>query len=141
MPPHARPPLDRFIEKIRIEPYTGCWLWQAFVNPSTGYGLFRMPGTIGAHRAAWLLLRGPIPDDFHIDHRCRVKTCVNPEHLEPVTPRMNTDRGSKSRRMYCVGAGHPMTPDNTGNRTDGQRYCKTCHREKARAKRAAQRTA
>jgi len=132
----ARSPIERFVIKFRIDEQSGCWLWTDYVDPQNGYGRFRMKVTTLAHRAAWELLRGPIPKGAYIDHRCRQKSCVNPEHLEPVTPQMNSDRGPAARRLYCVKKGHPMTPENTGNRTDGRRYCRTCHQEYARVKRA-----
>lgn len=140
MPPKTRPSLDRFAEKFTTDKRTGCWLWTNFVDPSTGYGLFRLVNrTTQAHRAAWELFRGPIPPGYHVDHLCRNKICVNPSHLEPVTPQENANRGNRARRTHCIGAGHPMTPENSGSRRDGHRYCKTCARDKARAKREADR--
>ena len=141
MPPRTRPPLDRFVEKFRQDPATGCWIWTAYVDPVVGYGTFLMPrGTTRAHRAAYELFIGAIPAGLTIDHLCRNKVCVNPAHLEAVTQRVNTNRGPGGRQFACVN-GHLMTGDNTGGRRDGQRYCKTCHRDKARVKRAEERAA
>jgi hypothetical protein len=126
------------MEKIHKQD-DGCWSWTAFVDPRTGYGLFRMPtGTTQAHRAAYQLLVAPIPRGLTIDHRCRNKRCVNPSHLEPVPMQVNIDRGPSARRLFCVN-GHAMSPDNCGNRSDGRRYCAECHRQDARLRHAAYR--
>lgn len=71
-----------------------CWIWTGNVHPTTGYGHFVRKGvrTPLAHRASYELLVGPIPTGLQIDHLCMVKACVNPAHLEPVTPAENTRR-------------------------------------------------
>lgn len=75
----------------------GCWVWQRTVN-STGYGMGSMHGKHGyAHRLMYELHVGPIPPGYHVDHLCRVPACVNPAHLEPVTPRENARRGAATR--------------------------------------------
>ena len=73
-------PIERFEKKVSPEPNSGCWLW---LNTQERYGLFHFcPGNIdGAHRAAWRLFRGPIPDGLFVLHRCDVPRCVNPDHL------------------------------------------------------------
>ncbi len=71
-----------------------CWLWTGSKND--GYGKFRPVANqrpVLAHRYAYELLVGPIPRDLTLDHLCRVHSCVNPEHLEPVTRRENILRG------------------------------------------------
>lgn len=129
--------MERFSTKYTVDERTGCWNWTAY-RDGRGYGLFRMPtGTAWAHRAAYELLIAPIPAGLEIDHRCRNRSCVNPAHLEPVTPQVNTDRSSHAKRMFCVTAGHPMAGDNIGKRSDGRRYCVACHRAKAQAARKA----
>lgn len=72
---------------------SGCWVWSG--SPSTrGYGKITVAGTIFyAHRFMYELHVGPIPDGLYIDHLCRNKMCVNPDHLEPVTHRENLMRG------------------------------------------------
>ncbi|KKK87853.1 hypothetical protein LCGC14_2749060, partial [marine sediment metagenome] len=76
---------SRIAEKIEPDP-NDCWLWTAYRNRA-GYGLTRQRPfrTRLAHRIVWLLLRGSIPDGLHLDHLCRVRACVNPNHLRVVT--------------------------------------------------------
>lgn len=92
------PLLDRFMEKVSPEPNSGCWLWLGS-EWGKGYGSFVIERGKGcqAHRAAYELFVGPIPEGLQLDHKCRVHICVNPDHLEPVTQRENTIRGFISR--------------------------------------------
>jgi HNH endonuclease len=104
---------------------TPCALWTGAVT-SSGYGSLRHEGrTVQAHRKAWEDANGPIPDGLHIDHLCRNRLCINPEHLEPVTPGENTRR---ARRIvtHCP-QGHEYTEANTLRNGNGNRYCRTCH--------------
>ena len=88
----------------RVDRSGECWLWTAHVNPKTGYVQFRIGGRAGsmvlAHRWAYKHFVGPIPAGMQIDHLCRVRHCVNPEHLEPVTPMENRRR----QPSYAVAA-------------------------------------
>lgn len=130
--------LDRFTAKITVES-PGCWIWTASTNPQ-GYGVFRLGGkAVGAHRAAWALLVGSIPPGLEVDHLCRVRNCVNPDHMELVTQKVNMARGSVYVLMAARFAaiteckhGHPFTPENTGTHTGGRRYCKTCKKQRLR---------
>jgi hypothetical protein len=75
----------------------GCWVWTGSLD-SGGYGKFRATidgrkRSLSAHRAAWLAFRGSIPYPLVPDHLCRNRACVNPEHMEVVTGRVNTQRG------------------------------------------------
>lgn len=129
----ARPTaLERFEAKYRVDD-SGCWLWTATITPR-GYGQFYLNGRIEAHRAAWELLRGPIPEGLQIDHLCRVRACVNPDHLEPVTAKINCHRGFgpsglNASKTEC-SHGHAYTPENTYlefnkvGRT--KRHCRAC---------------
>ena len=118
----------RFMSKVDR---TGdCWLWLA-AKDGAGYGF----ATVGkqrqkAHRAAYELLIGPIPEGLQLDHLCRNPPCVNPAHLEPVTGRENTLRGISpiavnARKTRCK-RGHSFTPENTIHRPSGRRACRTC---------------
>ncbi len=92
--------LERFEEKYEPEPNSGCWLWIASLD-GKGYGQFPKGkefgrGNVRAHRAAYEIYRGPIPKGMELDHLCRVKTCVNPAHLEPVPHQVNMVRGLRT---------------------------------------------
>src|ERR1700722_16782588 len=98
------------------EPNTGCWLWQLFTNEHDYGRVHIVRGKCHqAHRVSYELAYGPIPKGLHIDHKCRVHCCVNPEHLEPVTQAENTARGLLGRLYtppaYCKN-GHSFGPDN-----------------------------
>ena len=136
-------PEERFWAKV--EKTDSCWLWTAYRN-RCGYGQFwdasRM---VKAHRFAYELLVGPIPDGRETDHLCRVRHCVNPAHLEPVTHRENTMRGDtiparQAARTHCPN-GHPLVEGNLVpfDLRRGWRACLICSRERSRARRARQR--
>jgi hypothetical protein len=103
------------------EPNTGCWLWLG--TGYRGYGSTRVPGwrrrTYPAHRVSFIAFRGPIPSGLTLDHLCRVKCCVNPDHLEPVTGAENSRRANVLR-PNCL-RGHPITTLPTG-----RRVCRRC---------------
>lgn len=130
--PNARfpktPDRDRFLAKI--DRSGECWLWTGELDPH-GYGRFSYKGGKGfAHRASWQFFVGPLPDHLAIDHLCRVRNCVNPAHLEPVTHGENTIRATRIRVINhpaCVH-GHEFTPENTFIRADGARGCRICRR-------------
>lgn len=118
--------IDNYIERI---PESGCWIWMGYVSKS-GYGQFTYKkSTQRAHRLVYSLLVGEIPYGLQIDHKCRVRCCVNPSHLEPVTQKENIIRGisppaNNSRLTHCKH-GHEFSPENTETRR-GFRQCKTC---------------
>jgi hypothetical protein len=88
----------RFWDKVQDRPKgEGCWLWEGAIN-SQGYGNF-WDGVrfVKAHRFAYECLIGEIPEGLTIDHLCRVRHCVNPSHLEPVTMRENFLRGDRPK--------------------------------------------
>lgn len=96
-----------------------------------GYG--RVGRDALAHRVAWEAKNGPIPRGLTIDHLCYVRQCVNPDHMEIVTSRENTQRG-KARQTHCIH-GHEFTPENTylWSRKPGWvgRLCRACNRRNA----------
>jgi len=114
---------QRFWAKVERPTDDGCWPWTACLN--RGYGQFCVGGgrRVCAHRFSYELLGGPIPDGLTIDHLCRVKHCVNPAHLEPVTARENTRRG---RKTHCK-RGHEFTTENTFRSAKG-RECRQCRK-------------
>lgn len=130
---------ERFWAKVDA---TGdCWEWTG--HQQFGYGLFVVSSkplkVAKAHRVAWELLVGPIPEGLVIDHLCRVQRCLNPAHLEVVTPAENSRRMpislARKRRQHCPH-GHPYDTANT-RMHNGGRCCRTCDGiARARAKRA-----
>jgi len=124
--------VERFWVKVDRSGPDGCWVWTA--ARVTGYGRFRLAGKqVGAHRLAYELLVGPIPDGLTIDHLCRNRACVNPSHLEPVTGRVNTLRGfappaRNATKTHCL-AGHPFEGDNLRFTSRVERICRTCRNE------------
>lgn len=125
------PPLKRLLDKTAFNVKTGCWEWTASVRPN-GYGQFNLVGvTRYAHRAAYTLLAGPIPNGFHLDHLCRVRHCVNPDHLEPVTQQENIRRGVEVRTTCRKG--HLYNEANTLRHANGARFCGECKRQRSRA--------
>ncbi|MGI9402887.1 MAG: HNH endonuclease signature motif containing protein [Hyphomicrobium sp.] len=120
---------------VSPEPNSGCWLWTGACNRD-GYAQFALNGARnGGHRFSYELFVGPIPEGLQIDHLCRVRCCVNPAHLEPVTQRENARRGNVGQnnksKTHCP-KGHPYTPDNTYVTPVGRRDCMECRREARR---------
>jgi len=103
-----------------------CWLWTAG-RDAKGYGSFDSNGLLperAAHRVAWMLLRGPVPEGLQLDHLCLNEQCVRPDHLEPVTNAENMRRAVLNRQR-CRN-GHPLSPSSVGKRL----RCEICRRER-----------
>ena len=121
---------------------TECILFAGSVN-TDGYGmLFDEGKQLRAHRVMYESLVGEIPLGKHIDHLCRVRLCINPDHMEPVTNVMNIMRGEapsaqNARKTHC-NEGHEFTDSNTHYRSNGWRICKQCHAKWMREYRAKQ---
>jgi len=121
----------------------GCWPWLASTNGKSGYGIFRggkgrdkygSKKWILAHRYAYELEYGDIPDGLQIDHLCKNRLCVNPRHMEAVSQRINTLRSDgpsakQARQTHCIH-GHPFDILNTRIEKGGKRRCLACTRER-----------
>lgn len=130
--------VERIGKLFTPEPNTGCWLWTGAVLPK-GYGVFGRKTVRGsrqiagpAHRASYELFRGPIPKGLHLDHLCRQPSCVNPDHLEAVTPRENNARSRSlsavnAKKTHCL-RGHELAGTNLYRRADkpSHRGCVAC---------------
>ena len=140
---------ERFWSKVQVNADTGCWEWTAATNPA-GYGKLRMskPRRLEhAHRLAYETLVHPIRNGLHCDHLCRVRHCVNPAHIEPVTMRENLVRGKPGQEVcaalqrnktHCP-RGHAYSSENTSVRR-GSRTCRTCAKVASRRSAAKRRS-
>ena len=123
--------IERFEEKYQILG-NGCWEWIA-CKQRNGYALFRLgQRTVLAHRFSREYFVGPIPQGLQIDHLCRNRACVNPDHLDVVTCRTNLLRGNtvmarNARKTHCP-KGHPYSGVNTYVDPKGIRHCRKCGR-------------
>ncbi len=122
---------ERFWKKVAITP--SCWLWQASLSVHGGYGRFRIKNHIFyAHVVSYTWLVGEIPSDLELDHLCRIRHCVNPTHLEPVTHIENIRRGIQinqhTNKTHCIN-GHGFNKENTYWRLTGGRQCRACQRK------------
>jgi hypothetical protein len=134
-----------FWKKVVAEPHgyeTPCLVWTGS-RVANGYGQLTFARKrYLAHRFAFTRLIGPIPDKHDLDHLCRVRACVNVEHLQPVTRQENLLRGytitaANAAKTHCP-QGHEYTPDNLIRDKRG-RKCRTCNRERMRIRNARKR--
>jgi len=139
--PVAKQAVVRFAEKAALQD-DGCIVW---IGGKTlgGYGVFAdnakrdLNTKTMAHRWSYEHHVGPIPNGLDLDHLCRNRACVNPDHLEPVT-RLENIRRAVALKTHCVH-GHEFTEANTIVNDKGHRRCRTCtqQRDRARARRKA----
>jgi hypothetical protein len=143
-PKVRRKPLEQQFDEKYVPEHRGhdiggvpsaCWVWTGSTNgkgAGVEYGVFSRP-KMYAHRYAWERFKGPIPDGYVIDHLCRVRLCVNPDHLEPVPIAKNLKRGahpnfrSHATGMCARGLHDLNNPDNVYLRADGRAFCRVCY--------------
>jgi hypothetical protein len=134
--------LERFQESYVPEPNTGCWLWFGVLT-AAGYGQLRVDGKpYYAHRFSHETFVGPIPTQYQVDHLCRQRCCVNPDHLEAVPQRTNLLRGISpsavnATKTTCL-RGHPLEGENL-RVYGGSRRCIECDRQRNAEWRASNR--
>lgn len=123
--------IEEFWSRVGVDMYDddACWPWKGAFD-SHGYGSYRwstrpLRQTM-AHRIAFILVRGGVPDGLELDHLCRNTKCCNPRHLEPVTHAENIRR--RSVAQTSCKRGHEFTTENTRRRQGKGRECRTCVR-------------
>lgn len=145
-PRRFTPVMDRLMRRVVREsaPVDGldeCWVWTGAVN-NAGYGQIgvgsKVDGTNrmrSVHRIVYENRVGPIDEGLVLDHMCRRPRCVNPEHLEPVTQRVNNHRGATNAAKTHCSQGHPYNGDNLYYCPPDRRRCRACDRARNRARR------
>ena len=144
--PKPIPVKERLLSGIKIDPDSGCWLWQRGHNGmgygQIGIGSMRDNSRRGAlaHRVSYEIFKGSIPNELFVLHKCDAPRCVNPDHLFPGTQADNmADKLAKGRhhyakRTHCFN-GHLYAGDNLIFPKVGGRGCRTCERERDRKRR------
>jgi hypothetical protein len=133
------PAVERWKTQHEVDDSTGCWNWTGPIYKGQGHGFIQEGAKKRhmAHRFVWEQIAGPIPKGLVLDHLCKNKRCVNPEHLEAVTQGVNAFRGGtdggNAAKTHCKH-GHGFTPENTYIRVNGWRGCRACQRRLMRVK-------
>lgn len=126
--PYSQRIVNRFLKKIEVHE-NGCWMWKGVLVG--GYAqMYIYQRKVYGYRWTYILFKGAIPDGLQLDHLCRNRSCVNPDHLELVTQRENILRGIaptaiNARKTHCP-KGHPYNEKNTYVWNNG-RKCRICH--------------
>lgn len=135
----------RLWNKILVDE-NGCWLWTAYID-ECGYGRchFESKKSAGAHRVFYRQTRGPVPQGLELDHLCRTRHCVNPNHLEAITHAENVRRSEHPKRFKRVCKhGHDLVPGNLyfwKRRGGWVRACRACGLDRSLAQKAKRRAA
>ena len=124
-----------------VDPSGDCWLWQGAVHTDRGgYGAFQDgDGIKYAHRAAWELENGPIPEGMQVCHHCDNPPCVRGSHLflgtqkDNIADMLAKGRGHEQKKTICP-QGHPYDEENTRYRAGGGRECRKCRQVQGRAR-------
>lgn len=146
----AKQPRDEAFIMSRVTIHeSGCWQWNRFVHPKTGYGVTTRTGSspMGAHVLAYEIFAGPVPFGFVVDHTCSNRMCCNPKHLECVTTAENNRRTAERGRCANQNTYKDVCPKCGGEyefiirpaRPKGFRRCPSCHRKNRREYERAQR--
>lgn len=126
--PYRKTAEDSILEHCLPEPNSGCWLWTGRLN-KWGYGIsdwrrHHVQHVQLAHMLSYLAFRGEVPSWMELDHKCRTRSCVNPDHLEPVTHEENMRR-ARGMKRFCK-YGHELIEANRRRNKHGQITCRTC---------------
>lgn len=128
-------PTKEWLSEKYIVVASGCWVWTEYTNED-GYGRIRDNGKMRyAHVISYNLYVGQVPDNLELDHKCRVRNCVNWEHLEPVTHKENMRRGVYGDSKISCIKGHLFLPENTYYGRNNNRMCKICTINRANERR------
>lgn len=143
MPSKIKDPAEWLKTRYKLDVETGCWDWIG-AKYRNGYGSTKVIGTrrsCMAHRLSYLILRGAIDETLVLDHLCRNRACINPDHLEQVTQAENLRRAGTILRIISSAKergsrptcpkGHPLSGENlyTYPSNPTHRACRICMRE------------
>lgn len=125
----------RTLSRILVD--DGCWIWTGTIDKANDHGLmWNGKATVPAHRLVYEWLVAPVAPELQLDHLCRNSPCVRPDHMEPVTPKVNQNRGKAAdhwrAKTHCP-YGHPYDETNTRISKAGSRCCRICERKRTRA--------